>query len=93
MAESLTTTAACLIGTTRSSSESLGLNWTLKTGLGNLRRCSHSPVTTSHTLTLLSVEAETSLDPFLHQDRLESVNWLRQIGLKVLSPAEGVYMG
>ena len=45
----------------------------LRTGLGKRSLCSHSPVTTSHTDTLLSVEAETSFEPFLDQDRLEGV--------------------
>ena len=65
----VTTTAACLIGVTRISDSFRGWNWTFNTGDGNLNRWSLSPVRTSHTETVLSVDVETILCPDLDHER------------------------
>ena len=68
----LTKTAACLMGQTNSLSRHLGSNWTFNTGHGNLYFCSHSPDKMSHTHTVLSVEADAILKPFLDQLMLQT---------------------
>lgn len=59
--------AACFIGQTNNLSKLLGSNWTFNTGPGNLYFCSHSPESMFHIQTVLSVEADAILWPFLDQ--------------------------
>lgn len=59
--------AACFIGHTNNLSKLLGSNCTFSTGPGNLYFCSHSPDSIFQIQTVLSVEAEAILWPFLDQ--------------------------
>lgn len=64
--------AACLSGHINSILSFLGLNWTLRIGEKNRHLWTHSDVSTSHTQTVLSVEALTNRCPF--RDQLLSDN-------------------
>ena len=64
---SSTNTAACLMGHTRNTSDFLGWNWTFKIGDGKRYFLVHSPVSTSHIATVLSVEALRIPWPLLDQ--------------------------